>query len=141
ILDGAALGAYAFTGYRTKPDPRPAPPTSIVPAGATGIDDAGSAAAHATPGSDHHTRALHHPPANHLYHETLAAKALAQVTAIAATGVRISARALDPAELAAEGYTGILAVGQGSIHPPRLVVVEYRPEGATQHVALVGKGI
>ena len=39
------------------------------------------------------------------------------------------------------GYGGILGVGQGSDRPPRLVRLDYAPEGASRHVALVGKGI
>lgn len=50
-----------------------------------------------------------------------------------------------PAELTAEGFGGILAVGAGSASPPRLVVVEHVPapvSGRTpQHVVVVGKGI
>ncbi len=41
-----------------------------------------------------------------------------------------------------DGFGGILAVGQGSVHPPRLIVLEYRG-GARRDtpVALVGKAI
>lgn len=49
---------------------------------------------------------------------------------------------LGPAELAAQGFGGILAVGGGSVTPPRLVRVTYRPAGpARAHVVVVGKGI
>lgn len=47
-------------------------------------------------------------------------------------------------ELSAEGFGGLLAVGSGSEHPPRLVEVAYRPEASSAngpHVVLVGKGI
>ena len=53
----------------------------------------------------------------------------------------IQTEVLDEHELAAQGYGGISAVGQGSANPPRLLVLRYRPAGATRHVALVGKGI
>jgi leucyl aminopeptidase len=56
-----------------------------------------------------------------------------------AAGVAVSIR--DDRELAAEGFGGILAVGKGSAHPPRLVEMTWAPEGATGHVVLVGKGI
>ena len=141
LLEGAAIGAYAFDGYRSKPDPRSAPPTTIALAGAGGVAEQALAAARATADGVRLVRDLVNTPANDLYPETLAARALAEVDAAAQSGAPIAARVLEPAELAAEGYTGILAVGQGSIHPPRLVVVEYRPEGATSHLALVGKGI
>jgi leucyl aminopeptidase len=49
---------------------------------------------------------------------------------------------LDEAELHAQGFGGILAVGQGSACPPRFVIMEYgRPAGADTTICLVGKGI
>lgn len=57
----------------------------------------------------------------------------------------LSVHVRGPAELAAEGFGGILAVGAGSASPPRLVVVEHRPTAGgartPQHVVVVGKGI
>ncbi|MBE7438900.1 MAG: leucyl aminopeptidase [Spirochaetales bacterium] len=45
-------------------------------------------------------------------------------------------------ELRKMGCGGIVAVGQGSAVPPRMIVLEYRPAGSKQKpVALVGKGI
>jgi len=43
--------------------------------------------------------------------------------------------------LARGGYGGLLAVGGGSVRPPRLVRFSYAPRGAKTHLALVGKGI
>jgi leucyl aminopeptidase len=43
--------------------------------------------------------------------------------------------------LAEQGFGGTLAVGGGSARPPRLVEMSWRPEGATTHIVLVGKGI
>jgi leucyl aminopeptidase len=48
---------------------------------------------------------------------------------------------LDEKALRKGGYGGILGVGQGSVHPPRLVRLEYRHPKATRHLAIVGKGI
>ncbi len=40
------------------------------------------------------------------------------------------------------GFTGLLSVGKGSIHPPRLVTLEYEsPKKSKVQLALVGKGI
>ena len=47
-------------------------------------------------------------------------------------------------ELRAEGFGGLLAVGAASATPPRLVQLDYTPDGATTktaRVVLVGKGI
>ncbi|MGV9303547.1 leucyl aminopeptidase family protein [Nonomuraea sp. NPDC003727] len=57
----------------------------------------------------------------------------------AATG--LEAKVWEEDALRADGFGGILAVGQGSVHPPRLIQLSYTPEGAERHVVLVGKGI
>jgi leucyl aminopeptidase len=54
---------------------------------------------------------------------------------------KVGIRVLDEKELAELGCGGILGVGAGSAAPPRLVELTYAPKGATQHLALVGKGI
>ncbi|GAA2889950.1 hypothetical protein GCM10010517_54170 [Streptosporangium fragile] len=56
-------------------------------------------------------------------------------------GWKISARVWDEEALKSGRFGGILAVGQGSVTPPRLIRLSYEPEGATGHVVLVGKGI
>src|SRR5699024_12539120 len=38
---------------------------------------------------------------------------------------------LDEKQLAEGGYGGIIGVGQGSARPPRLIRIEYAPEGAS----------
>lgn len=47
----------------------------------------------------------------------------------------------EPAQLAEEGFGGILAVGEGSAQGPRLLELSWRPPDATEHIVLVGKGI
>jgi leucyl aminopeptidase len=39
------------------------------------------------------------------------------------------------------GFGGVLAVGAGSVSPPRLIEARWRPRGGKPHVVLVGKGI
>lgn len=56
-------------------------------------------------------------------------------------GTTVGYELLDVEALTDLGCGGILAVGQGSEHPPCLVKLTWRPEGATRSVALVGKGI
>jgi leucyl aminopeptidase len=50
-------------------------------------------------------------------------------------------RVAEPAELAAEGFGGLLGVGSGSVRPPRLIELSYEPPGWDRHVVLAGKGI
>jgi leucyl aminopeptidase len=59
-----------------------------------------------------------------------------------AKGKALTVKIWNERHLARDGFGGILAVGQGSVHPPRLIVLEYRG-GAKKDVpiALVGKAI
>lgn len=53
----------------------------------------------------------------------------------------IDVEILEEKALAKQGYNGILAVGGGSVRPPRLFRAEYSPKTATRHLVLVGKGV
>ena len=53
----------------------------------------------------------------------------------------IEVEILEEKALAKQGYNGILAVGGGSVRPPRLIRAEYAPKQATRHLVLVGKGV
>jgi len=59
-----------------------------------------------------------------------------------AKGKALSVKVWNERHLARDGFGGILAVGQGSVHPPRMIVIEYKG-GAKKDVpiALVGKAI
>ena len=37
--------------------------------------------------------------------------------------------------------SGIYGVGKAAVHPPALAVLSHKPDGATQTIAWVGKGI
>jgi leucyl aminopeptidase len=47
----------------------------------------------------------------------------------------------DEKHLKKEGFTGLIQVGKGSAHPPRMIRLSYRPRKAKKHIAFVGKGI
>ncbi|ROP31798.1 leucyl aminopeptidase family protein [Couchioplanes caeruleus] len=64
-----------------------------------------------------------------------------QLVAEAASRPGLEVTVREPDRLRAEGFGGLLAVGGGSASPPRLLEIAWRPEGATRHVVLVGKGI
>jgi leucyl aminopeptidase len=66
---------------------------------------------------------------------------LAQRVAEASRDAHLAVDVLDEKALAQGGFGGILGIGAGSARPPRLVTVRYAPNGATKHIALVGKGI
>ena len=67
---------------------------------------------------------------------------LADLAGEAAKEVGLECETLDPAGLRSRGYTGLLQVGQGSAHAPRMVVLRHVPaKPAKETLALVGKGV
>ncbi|HEX5496210.1 MAG TPA: leucyl aminopeptidase [Mycobacteriales bacterium] len=136
---GALLGAYRFDAYRT-----PTPATRPMPGAVTlVVPDARSRAgrpvlrrAKAVAGALDLCRDLVNTPPNDLYPAEFAAR-----VEKAAVKLGIEVEVLDERALKRGGYGGILGVGSGSSHPPRLVRLRYRGRGAKARVALVGKGI
>jgi len=136
VLEGAAIGAYDYREFRTETADSKRPATSVVVAGdfpdAAALVDRAAIVATAM----HSVRDLVNAPSSHLYPETLADASIEL-----AQGAPVTVDVLGVEELVAGDFGGILGVGQGSMHPPRLVKVSYSPAGATKHLALVGKGI
>lgn len=79
---------------------------------------------------------LMNAPANHKNPRTLASWAMQ-------SGDRYgySVRVFDAGECQALGLASLLAVGQGSPNEAGFIVMEYKGDGATQTVGLVGKGV
>jgi leucyl aminopeptidase len=83
-------------------------------------------------------RDLVNTPSNTKNPGWLADQVLARFAGRAGTTVTV----LEPDELRAGGFGGVLAVGGGSASPPRVIVVSYRsPSAGERHPVLVGKGI
>ena len=82
-------------------------------------------------------RVLGNEPSNVLTPRVLAERALA----LAPPGLHVTV--LDEDEIRARGMGLLLGVGQGSAEPPRVIVLDHRPEGAPAApvLGLVGKGI
>jgi leucyl aminopeptidase len=137
VLEGAALGSYSFTAYReaTKAGVK-APVETIEVLGTSTDDDAAVGRATAVALAAALVKDLVNTPPLDLYPQTLAEAAQSS-----AAGLPVEVAVWDEEQLAADGFGGILGVGQGSDRPPRLVKVTYSPDGAAKHLALVGKGI
>ncbi len=135
VAIGALLGGYAFRRYRTTGVSTDAALTLLT---AVPGAEAQAAADRAQILADAVTlvRDLVNTGPSDLVPVTFAAEA---ERVAAACGLRIEV--LDETELAAGGYGGILGVGQGSVHPPRLVRLEYSHPEATRTLVLAGKGI
>lgn len=65
----------------------------------------------------------------------------AQVSELAKAYPKLSAKALDQKAMEDLGMGAMLAVARGSQEPARLIIIQYKGNGAEQPVALVGKGV
>jgi leucyl aminopeptidase len=136
-VEGAALGAYAFTAYKSaKAKPALARLTVAAPDVEKERVESAIARADVLSGAVNITRDLVNTPPNLLFPQAFAERAQAY-----AADLPVTVTVLDEDDLRAGGYGGIVGVGQGSARPPRLVRLEYAPAEAREHVALVGKGI
>lgn len=166
IAEGAALGAYRFARYKrssngsdagkdggkdgTKKQPRSksgeprlrivyAKKSTTKKSGGLSALRAGVRRTLQVADSQIAARDLSNEPPNALYPETLAQEARRMARAV---GLRC--RVMNVAELERRGMGAILAVGQGSVHPPRLIVLEHGATAARKKrgtLALVGKAI
>jgi len=129
---GALLGGYTFGRYRSEPAAQPA--LTLVASGS----HAAEAARRAEVLADAVTlaRDLVNTGPSDLVPAAFADRA-GQIAAEAGIAITV----LDEQALAEGGYGGIIGVGQGSVHPPRLVRLEYAPPGASETLVLAGKGI
>lgn len=140
VAQGALLGAYSFDSFRVDSKAAQKAPVTRITLAVADAKDASTVAAvtraKAIAGAVILARDLVNTPAGDLPPAALVAAA-----ADAVDGLSVEVEVLDEKALAAGGYGGILGVGKGSANPPRLARLAYRPEGATAHLALVGKGI
>ncbi|WP_447949768.1 leucyl aminopeptidase [Microbacterium aurum] len=132
LAEGAVIGGYRFDGYKTVPGPVRATRIVLHAEGAADELDRARTVGAATA----LVKDLVNTPA-----EWLGPQDVADAATAAVAELPVTVTVLDERELAEGGYGGILGVGQGSDRPPRLVRLDYAPDGARRHVALVGKGI
>ncbi|MEV4090720.1 leucyl aminopeptidase [Streptosporangium saharense] len=132
---GGLLGAYSFTKYRTNGE-QPAPVDELTLL--SGAEGAQAAVERAVTVSESVSlvRDLVNTPPSDLWPARFAE--IAEETGAAAG---LSVEVLDETALKEGGYGGIVAVGQGSANPPRLVRLAYSHPEAAKTVAFVGKGI
>jgi leucyl aminopeptidase len=134
IAEGLLLGGYRFK-ITNNPKPQPLRSVVVVARGASSeralLD--GVATAQATMLA----RDLAFTPSSTKTPQWLAQQARAVARK---AGLEINVR--DERQLKAEGFGGVVAVGMGSAHPPRLIELTYTPDDPVPgHVVLVGKGI
>ncbi|HIX40637.1 MAG TPA: leucyl aminopeptidase [Candidatus Desulfovibrio intestinigallinarum] len=136
------LGLYRFSGLKkADKDERKDPEWLAIGFEGEFVPDGGQAAARRGERAAEAValaRTLANTPANLLGPADLAEKARAL-----AAERGLSCTVMEEDDLREQGMNCLLAVGQGSARPPRLVVLEHAPEGHEQEkpLILVGKGI
>jgi leucyl aminopeptidase len=142
LAEGAVLATYRADGRRTRRDDAkpPVAKTMLLVERAADVSGARKAAdiGRVIAECQNVARQLSNEPPN-----LLPPDALARAARRVATEVGLSCRILDVAELRRRKMGALLAVGQGSAHPPRLFVLEHKPKRGTRRptICIVGKGI
>ncbi len=134
VAEGALLGAYVFDRYKTEKPFRISSiefVSDVFPAKETKnlvlLTDAIFFA-----------RDLINGNASDIHPAALAAEA----SKIAKSDSRYSLTVLTEKEISAQGLGLLKAVGQGSVYPPRLIVIEYKgAPKSSRKIAIVGKGV
>jgi leucyl aminopeptidase len=137
LVTGTILGSYRFDRFRRndpdEPQTRVESLVLLAPAGAADVAEAARIGAEA----QNRARDLQSTPANFATPGFLAARA----EEIAAGSDSVTVEVLGREEIAAKGMGGLVAVAQGSVEDPRLIVLRYSGGGNGPTLGLVGKGV
>jgi leucyl aminopeptidase len=131
VVEGTLLGGYEFRSYKTSNDALKVSEVEVV-----GADEHALADAVVACQVTNMARDWVNTPAKDKAPETLAG-----IIDTATEGTGITVEIWDRPRIESERLGGLLGVAAGSDRDPRVVILQYRPEAAQQHLALVGKGI
>ncbi|MEE3330897.1 MAG: leucyl aminopeptidase [Myxococcota bacterium] len=141
LAEGVVLGAYRFDQYKQKSED-PAPRSvAVLLEGPAGLAAAKKAASDGVvlAESQNLARDLSNEPPN-----VMTPVKLASVARSTARKAGLKCKVLDVKQMEKLEMGAMLAVGQGSVNPPRMVVLEHIPKKKTRKtptLCVVGKGI
>lgn len=145
VAEGAVLGSYDFLEFKSKTKTAAKKPvTSItIHTSFAKSTEAKAISARAIVVGEYTNvvRDMVNTPPSHL-HPVSFADSIKKAVASAGgekSGLKISI--LNEKQLKAQGFGGIIGVGQGSANPPRLLHISYSPKKSKKKYAIVGKGI
>ena len=136
LLEGALLGCYTFDRYKSSPQKIDEKLQHITVVTSVEVSEQALDRVRAKVSALSLIKDLVNTPASDLTPEIFTHEALRSLD-----GLDVSSKVWDEKQLREEGFGGLVGVGQGSTNPPRLLRIDYAPEGAQKHVSLVGKGI
>ena len=134
VVEGLYLGAYTFTEFKS--EAKAAPECTVTLCSAIPEAEALVAKAQVSAEAVCFTRDLVNRPGNVVNPDVMsnAASKLAEE-------LPLEVEVLDEVQMAERKMGAILAVGQGSANPPRMITLKYNGADAAPYVAYVGKGI
>ena len=140
VVEGAVVGAYTFDKYRQEKDEflaKEAQLTVFVHPDHQADAEARKARYAWVSENVNRCRDLINEPG-----AVVTPEVIADAAGEIAKELGLEIEILDPAGLKARGYHGLVQVGQGSVHPPRMVILRHVPrQPSKETIALVGKGI
>jgi leucyl aminopeptidase len=140
VVDGYQLGSYSFTAFKTSPAPD-VPGEVIVLSEQAKHKDVAAAfeTSQVVAAATALARDWVNTPPGDLT-PAMFADAVTMTKKVRKAG-KVTVKVMEEDALEDGGFGGLVGVGRGSAHPPRLVRISYKPRGAKAHLALVGKGI
>jgi leucyl aminopeptidase len=136
VAEGAVIGAYQFTTFKSSPEPAALARLVVVGGGGKRIQDALEVGARIGDAVTY-ARDLVNTPGG-----TLTPMVLAESAVEIAERENLQVTVLGPDEIAEARLGGLLGVNRGSVQPPRFIQISYVPDGRQRgSLALVGKGI
>ncbi len=142
VAEGFAGGQYSFTRYRSSAEPTSVAEVSLLSPVArdaealAALERAEVIAAHVA-----HARDWTNTPPNDLTPAEFADAVVALAKEQRGRGPKVEVEVLGPEELRELQCGGVLGVGQGSIHEPRMVRLTWKPQQPQARIAFVGKGV
>ena len=134
VVEGLYLGAYTFTEFKS--EAKAAPECTVTLCSAIPEAEALVAKAQVSAEAVCFTRDLVNRPGNVVNPEVMA-----NAASKLAEELPLEVEVLDEVQMAERKMGAILAVGQGSANPPRMITLKYNGADAAPYVAYVGKGI
>jgi leucyl aminopeptidase len=136
LAEGALLGLYRYQTYKSKP--KTAKLARFAFESASRELRSGLERGRVSAAANAYARDLQNAPANEMRPRELALEA----KRLASRSSRIRAKVLGRAQLERLGAGALLGVARGSVEPPALIHLTYRPRGRAKAViAFVGKGL
>ena len=140
FVEGVMLGQYDFLTYKKSEDDPSVTVEEIIVLASPDSDLEGLRAACGRTvlacQNTNWARDLANTPAN-----DLTPRALAAAAQDVAEQLGCACAVFDENKMLELGMNAILGVGKGSAEPPRLILLEYKPEQYDRTIALVGKGV